>query len=48
MFSDLNPIEHYFSNDYYVSQISLTDREIRIKGFSPKVLIQGYWKKDYS
>ncbi|CAD8084803.1 unnamed protein product [Paramecium sonneborni] len=44
--SKIDPIQQYYVNDHYVHSISV--KELRTKqSYSPKALIQGYWKKDY-
>ncbi|CAD8160679.1 unnamed protein product [Paramecium pentaurelia] len=43
----LDPIQQYYVNDNYLKSIS--QREIKTNtSYSPKALIQGYWKKNYS
>lgn len=49
MLSTLDPVECYYANDHYLAQIALVDKPSKTKGiYSPKALIKGYWKKDYS
>ncbi|CAD8172547.1 unnamed protein product [Paramecium octaurelia] len=44
--SKIDPIQQYYVNDHYVHSISA--KEFRTnQSYSPKALIQGYWKKDY-
>ncbi|CAD8086062.1 unnamed protein product [Paramecium sonneborni] len=44
--SKIDPIQQYYINDHYVHSISV--KEFRTnQSYSPKALIQGYWKKDY-
>jgi len=44
-----NPVEYYYSNDYYLSQITKPEPYTHRSNtsYSPKKLITGYWKKDY-
>lgn len=42
-----NPVEYYYSNDYYKSQITKPEITRVNTSYSPRKLITGYWKKDY-
>ncbi|CAK71885.1 unnamed protein product (macronuclear) [Paramecium tetraurelia] len=43
----MDPIQQYYVNDDYIKSIS--QREIKTNtSYSPKALIKGYWKKNYS
>ncbi|CAK86811.1 unnamed protein product (macronuclear) [Paramecium tetraurelia] len=42
-----NPVEYYYSNDYYVTQITKPESTRNNTSYSPRKLIMGYWKKDY-
>lgn len=42
-----NPVEYYYPNDQYISQITKTEISRVNTSYSPRKLIMGYWKKDY-